>query len=1012
MNTSVRLALLGSAISATTMIASAPAQAQCVVGATTITCASTTTTNTTFPANAPNDRNYPFNTGAAAISATVNPGAVVNGVGLSFTDLGTGPNSFTVTNGGTVQVDPGNTAITGGTAALNVTANGSTPVNYLGAGDVLNLGTGGSGLQILTSTGGISALVGGNTRSATGGAAIEATINNASASNLLVTTAAGKTVQSDTTGIYALINAPASTGTLTINNAAAVSSPTGAPNTLDFGIVAVNYGTGTTTLTNTGTVGSATDRAQVVGLLANSLGTSGAVNVSNGAGAVYGTEAIRTISAGSGLTTVTTGTGIVNGTTFGIDSAATGTGGITVITGTGAVTASAVGGVGINAAATTGPVNITTGGTTTGGAFGVQAASTGTQNISVNGVTSGATAGIHSNTTANRIITVGTAGNVTGTTQAILLGNTGTATINNSGTIGAASTGLALNTTGTGAVTLNNTNGIVNGRLTFNAGADLFNNAGVFNTQGTTDFGAGIDTLTNSGSINLTGATTFANLENFSTTGNVSLNTFTLTGPAVAFNNAGTLNTTGTGAGLAGFTALNNSGTISLAAGTFTAPTGVFTNTGTINAVSGATTITGQTNFANSGTLNLQDGVPNDVLTINSPYVGSGASQLRIDASGTAADQLVINGAASGTTAVNVNFLGGPILNPTGLLVVDTTTATAGAFTLGANPSTPLIAFGLEQRGADFFLTSRATAAAFQPLTFGMIGQDLWYQSADSYINMAAGRRGADVSRHNGFGIWMDLYASRDHYGDRDDTYTFGGATYTVDDRIKNRRAGGQIGADYAPGSGPLLMGLTAGYERNKAEMRGLATDYGAEGYNVGAYLQYAPVTGIYAGLLAKYDSARLDSGNSVFVFNGSPKLKSTGFDAEVGYRFGGEAMTFDFNAGLSHVRTKLDDFAFGGLGYDFDSVRSNRGRIGIRAGFGGGLGAFAGAKLMHEFNGDSDVRLISGTATYDLTNRGRGTWGRVEAGLDGGRDGGVTTALWADIGDTKGVGARLGFRF
>jgi hypothetical protein len=68
----------------------------------------------------------------------------------------------------------------------------------------------------------------------------------------------------------------------------------------------------------------------------------------------------------------------------------------------------------------------------------------------------------------------------------------------------------------------------------------------------------------------------------------------------------------------------------------------------------GANTITGQTSFANSGTIDLQDGAVGDVLTINGAFVGSGGSNLAIDFTGTAADTLVINGAASGTTTVNV----------------------------------------------------------------------------------------------------------------------------------------------------------------------------------------------------------------------------------------------------------------------------------------------------------------------------------------------------------------------
>src|SRR6478609_5927029 len=86
-------------------------QAGCVPDSlnTTVTCDDTVTTNTTFPANNPNDRGLLFDSTAVPIAYIVAPGALVSGNGLSISDVGSGANSVTVTNNGTISVDAGNT---------------------------------------------------------------------------------------------------------------------------------------------------------------------------------------------------------------------------------------------------------------------------------------------------------------------------------------------------------------------------------------------------------------------------------------------------------------------------------------------------------------------------------------------------------------------------------------------------------------------------------------------------------------------------------------------------------------------------------------------------------------------------------------------------------------------------------------------------------------------------------------------------------------------------------------
>ncbi len=103
-----------SAAAGMTVIAPGQAWADCIVGGITVQCSDTSTTNTTFPANTPSDRDYQ-GVSATPIQIVVDPGKTVSGNGLAVTNTGTG--GVTVTNGGTISVDVGNTPTAGGTAA-------------------------------------------------------------------------------------------------------------------------------------------------------------------------------------------------------------------------------------------------------------------------------------------------------------------------------------------------------------------------------------------------------------------------------------------------------------------------------------------------------------------------------------------------------------------------------------------------------------------------------------------------------------------------------------------------------------------------------------------------------------------------------------------------------------------------------------------------------------------------------------------------------------------------------
>ena len=782
------------------------------------------------------------------------------------------------------------------------------------------------------------------------------------------------------------------TGTITINNTGALTS------TMSAGIYAEQAGTGTTGLvsvTNSGAIDAATN-----GIQTSNAGLGGVTITNNGAitADAMGIRA-RGLNAAATGNILVQGSGTVDAGTVGIWAPTAGTG-TTTVNYTGAINA---GTLGVLATSTTGAASVTVNNVTAGDT-GVQVVNTGTQSITANGAVTGTTtAGIHSDTTGNRTITVGTAGNVQGGAEAILLTNTGTATITNRGIVG--TTGmLALNAAAAGATTFNNNAGAtLNGNLTFGAGNDALVNAGTFNTEGTTDFGAGTDTFTNTGTFNLTGDATFVGLETTSLGGTTNLNGNTFTGSGT-FTNTGTLNADG--GSIQGFTALSNAGTLNLDAGTTTVAAAPFTNSGTINATSGDSTLTGQTSFTNTGLINMIDGAADDSLTIDSSFAGGTGSRLGVDVDFDVADMLIVTGAITGTTAVDANILGSGALIGGGVQVVDgQSTSTANAFVLGnVTGASGLVAYDIEQVGSDYFLTAGLTQAGFDPVLIGTMVPDLWYPSANEVnANLAVPYKG------DGLGFWVQGYASRDKYGDDEFEQTVAGVDYTVDNEISMGRLGIQGGVDIGMGD-TGRVGITGGFGTHRGKG---ATELDADGWNIGAYGAFGGVTGFHAEALVKHD--RYD-----VKFREGPlddeetDVRSTGIDGSVGYRMpmGGENASLDIFAGVSHVWNKIDDFEAYGLTYRYDDFDSTRGRAGARWNLGGDIQPYVQAAIHHEFSDNGSVELNDGVSNFALDADRRGTWGRLEAGVGGSPSRFPSFGAWVDLGDVRGIGARLGFRF
>ena len=104
------------------------AEAACTFAGLTVQCGDTSTINTQYPNNRPDDRFY-YGATHSPIQLAIDPGAAVSGFGLAITNNGDG--GIAVVNSGTVSVDAGLTPTAGGTAAVSVTV-ANRPITYTG----------------------------------------------------------------------------------------------------------------------------------------------------------------------------------------------------------------------------------------------------------------------------------------------------------------------------------------------------------------------------------------------------------------------------------------------------------------------------------------------------------------------------------------------------------------------------------------------------------------------------------------------------------------------------------------------------------------------------------------------------------------------------------------------------------------------------------------------------------------------------------------------------------------
>ncbi|MEL7445509.1 MAG: autotransporter outer membrane beta-barrel domain-containing protein, partial [Pseudomonadota bacterium] len=779
--------------------------------------------------------------------------------------------------------------------------------------------------------------------------------------DLDIDTSAGA-VSGETYGIYAFNNGTGSmevtTGDVTGNQGA--------------GVYAVNNGNGLDLDTSGGAVSGGT-----YGVYA--FNQAGDMNITTGdvSGAQNG--GVSAVNRGGDMN-VDTSAGAVSGETYGISAFQRGTGALNITTGdvegrqSAGIIAQVAGPV---------PINATLNGDTAGATIGMDVTAFGSDvSVTNNGALSGGDFAFRSADA-----------------------DTGDVTFDNNGAVNGAVR------FGTGDDSLTN-EGTVQGDIAFRDGANVLTNNDTVN--GAVSFGSGDDTVTNTGT--LTGDLALGSgINSVSNTGSIT-GSVTSGAGADSFTNDGAFASDGSDFGDGDDTFANN--------GTFDASGDVgfgggadsFDNAGDLN-VDGAVAFSGLETLTSGGSIAMNNGTAGDTLTTSGDFVGAGGTlDLDVDFGSNTADQLIVEGAATGTTEIRITDVGLTGAQGQPLVLVDGGAGTSEtAFALAGDQAvfTPFISQGLSFDAAnnDVLLSNTVSSRVFEAAALAETAQSLWYRSADAWADQRASERGDDSSR----GVWAVAYGGT---VDRENDYQdqtgqgIGNATLDYDQDYIGIQAGIDLVSDETVG-----IGLTAGYLNSNSTLDASSVETEFDVYNVGGYASYQR-GGLSAEALIKYDSISGRVSDPIAAgYNGDLDGEAYGARLALAYRTAG-AVYVEPHVSIEWQQTDLDSLAIDGQVFDFGSIDGLRGIAGVRVGgnFGSSgamnFGYYAGASAVHEFEGDGNVRFSVGSDGTTFANDPIGTYALIEGGVTVDGEGPLSALIHLESelsGDYTGFGGKIG---
>lgn len=483
---------------------------------------------------------------------------------------------------------------------------------------------------------------------------------------------------------------------------------------------------------------------------------------------------------------------------------------------------------------------------------------------------------------------------------------------------------------------------------------------------------------------------------------------------------------------------VNNTGTFIIDVDAdFGAGADSFANSGTVIFASGATapvsrTFTGLETFDNAGGLiELRNSIAGDTLALSGTVAGSADSRLGLDVDLTgegSADRLILEGAATGSTRLLVDYRAPGALNE-GVILVDGGAGTqAGAFTLdGGSRNFGLIETDLvfDAGTNDFSLVGAPNAAVYRTAAFVEGARNLWHVSADAWsAHMRELRDGAWAggAGESGGRLWVQMHGAveqRDNVRD----VSYAGLNRTLDLGYDQDYFGGQIGFDFGGSAGEdgnFAFGITGGYVNSEMKFNGVTDRTAFDAFNAGAHAGINSGS-LFANVLAKYDWYKVEADSAIGQYAAELDGNAYGAQGEIGFRLGSDRFFVEPVGSISYVRTDLDNLNVQNSTIAFLDDEGLRGKLGARLGasFPSALlntvALYAGGNYVHEFKGDDSIDFTNNGRTVRIDNRAIGDYGEAVAGVNIGSPtsvSGFIEANGAKGSELDAYGARAGLRF
>jgi len=420
--------------------------------------------------------------------------------------------------------------------------------------------------------------------------------------------------------------------------------------------------------------------------------------------------------------------------------------------------------------------------------------------------------------------------------------------------------------------------------------------------------------------------------------------------------------------------------------------------------------------FVNSGIVDMRNGIAGDRLVLGGAFTGTGASTLALDVGATTADQLVVEGAATGSTRVMVATLPGRatlLAGPVTIVKVGPG-STADAFKLD-NADMGFIQYSLRYDAAtgSYRLGTQAGSSAYRLAKLNEGAQAIWDKSAQAWSTHMAALRDADGAGNR---LWGQMFGG---VVNRDGNIEGASLDYRQD------FFGAQIGYDLAGAEGEnstTLFGVTGGYLSSKQQFRGGNERVDFDALNLAGYASYRGKH-LFANLIGQYSYFWIDPRGGIGTERWSDKVggNAFGLQGELGVRMGSEKFFAEPVATLAWQTSTIDSIRAFSHSIKFDSNSAITGKLGARLGAaigkGGGTQAvlYARGNYVHAFDGKAGLLFTSGGVSQSIVTPRAGDYGEGALGINILSKGPMSGFIEGDaiIGSgAKGGGGRVGIRF